>query len=167
MSVQNKVALITGAASGIGRECALTLARQGAAVVVADLNASASELVVTEIKQAGGRAVSVVMDVTDEQAVNAGVERAVKEFGSIDILVSNAGIQIIHPIEDFPYADWKKIMAIHVDGAFLTTKAAIKYMYDSGRGGSIIYMGSVHSHQASKLKSAYICLLYTSPSPRD
>ena len=156
MSVQNKVALITGAASGIGRECALTLARQGAAVVVADLNRAASELVVAEIIKVGGRAISVVMDVTDEDAVNAGVNRAVTEFGSIDILVSNAGIQIIHPIEDFPYADWKKIMAIHVDGAFLTTKAAIKHMYDSGRGGSIIYMGSVHSHQASKLKSAYI-----------
>jgi len=156
MSVQNKVALITGAASGIGRECALTLARQGAAVVLADLNPAASELVVAEIIKAGGRAISVVMDVTDEDTVNAGVNRAVTEFGSIDILVSNAGIQIIHPIEDFPYADWKKIMAIHVDGAFLTTKAAIKHMYDSGRGGSIIYMGSVHSHQASKLKSAYI-----------
>ena len=156
MSVQNKVALITGAASGIGRECALTLARQGAAVVVADLNPAASELVVAEIIKAGGRAISVVMDVTDEEAVNAGVNRAVTEFGSIDILVSNAGIQIIHPIEEFPYADWKKIMAIHVDGAFLTTKAALKHMYAAGRGGSIIYMGSVHSHEASRLKSAYV-----------
>ena len=95
MSVQNKVALITGAASGIGRECALTLARKGASVVVADLNSAASELVVAEIIKSGGRAISVVMDVTDEDAVNAGVNRTVKEFGSIDILVSNAGIQII------------------------------------------------------------------------
>lgn len=156
MSLKDKVALVTGAASGIGRECALTMARQGAALVIADLNQAAAEVVVKEITQAGGRAISVVMDVTNEAAVNAGVQAAVDKFGSIDVLVSNAGIQIVHPIEDFPYEDWKKIIAIHLDGSFLTTKAAIKHMYDSGRGGSIIYMGSVHSHEASKLKSAYV-----------
>lgn len=156
MSLKDKVALVTGAASGIGRECALTMARQGAALVIADLNQAAAEAVVKEITQAGGRAISVVMDVTNEAAVNAGVQAAVDKFGSIDVLVSNAGIQIVHPIEDFPYEDWKKIIAIHLDGSFLTTKAAIKHMYDSGRGGSIIYMGSVHSHEASKLKSAYV-----------
>lgn len=156
MSLKDKVALVTGAASGIGRECALTMARQGAALVIADLNQAAAEVVVKEITQAGGRAISVVMDVTNEAAVNAGVQAAIDKFGSIDVLVSNAGIQIVHPIEDFPYEDWKKIIAIHLDGSFLTTKAAIKHMYDSGRGGSIIYMGSVHSHEASKLKSAYV-----------
>lgn len=156
MSLKDKVALVTGAASGIGRECALTMARQGAALVIADLNQAAAEAVVKEITQAGGHAISVVMDVTNEAAVNAGVQAAVDKFGSIDVLVSNAGIQIVHPIEDFPYEDWKKIIAIHLDGSFLTTKAAIKHMYDSGRGGSIIYMGSVHSHEASKLKSAYV-----------
>jgi 3-hydroxybutyrate dehydrogenase len=156
MSLKDKVALVTGAASGIGRECALTMALQGAALVIADLNQAAAQVVVKEITQAGGRAISVVMDVTNEAAVNAGVQAAVDKFGSIDVLVSNAGIQIVHPIEDFPYEDWKKIIAIHLDGSFLTTKAAIKHMYDSGRGGSIIYMGSVHSHEASKLKSAYV-----------
>lgn len=156
MSLKDKVALVTGAASGIGRECALTMARQGAALVIADLNQTAAETVVKEITQAGGRAISVVMDVTSEAAVTAGVQAAVDKFGSIDVLVSNAGIQIVHPIEDFPYEDWKKIIAIHLDGSFLTTKAAIKHMYDSGRGGSIIYMGSVHSHEASKLKAAYV-----------
>lgn len=156
MSLKDKVALVTGAASGIGRECAITMARQGAALVIADLNKEAAEVVVKEIVQAGGRAISVVMDVTNEAAVTAGVQAAVDKFGSIDVLVSNAGIQIVHPIEDFPYEDWKKIIAIHLDGSFLTTKAAIKHMYDSGRGGAIIYMGSVHSHEASKLKSAYV-----------
>ncbi len=156
MSLKGKVALVTGAASGIGRECALTMARQGAALVIADLNPAASELVVKEIISAGGRAISVVMDVTNEAAVTAGVQAAVDQFGSIDVLVANAGIQIVHPIEDFPYEDWKKILAIHLDGSFLTTKAALKHMYASGRGGSIIYMGSVHSHEASKLKSAYV-----------
>ncbi len=156
MSLQNKVALITGAASGIGRECALKLASQGAAVVIADLNQAAADKVAEEIKQSGGKAMGVVMDVTDEAAVNAGTDLAAQTFGGIDILVANAGIQIVHPIEDFPFADWKKIIAIHLDGSFLTTKAAIKHMYAGGKGGSIIYMGSVHSHEASRLKAAYV-----------
>jgi 3-hydroxybutyrate dehydrogenase len=156
MSLQNKVALITGAASGIGRECALKLASKGATIVIADLNQAAADKVAEEIKQAGGKAMGVVMDVTDEAAVNAGTDLAAKTFGGIDILVANAGIQIVHPIEDFPFADWKKIIAIHLDGSFLTTKAAIKHMYAGGKGGSIIYMGSVHSHEASRLKAAYV-----------
>jgi len=109
MSLQNKVALITGAASGIGRECALKLASQGATVVIADLNQAAADKVAEEIKQSGGKAMGVVMDVTDEAAVNAGTDLAAQTFGGIDILVANAGIQIVHPIEDFPFADWKKL----------------------------------------------------------
>jgi 3-hydroxybutyrate dehydrogenase len=73
----------------------------------------------------------------------------------VDILVSNAGIQIVHPIEEFPFAQWKKLLAIHLDGAFLTTKACLKYMYPQN-SGALIYMGSVHSHEASPLKSAYV-----------
>jgi len=104
----------------------------------------------------GGKALAVAMDVTNEEAVNAGIEEVVKVFGGIDVLVSNAGIQIISPVDEFPFADWKKMLAIHLDGAFLTTKAALKHMYASGKGGSIVYMGSVHSHEASKLKAAYV-----------
>lgn len=77
-------------------------------------------------------------------------------FGGIDILVSNAGIQIVHPVEEFSFADWKKMLAIHLDGAFLTTKACLKHMYAQGRGGSVIYMGSVHSKEASMLKAPYV-----------
>ncbi|MHB9833711.1 3-hydroxybutyrate dehydrogenase [Paraburkholderia terrae] len=156
MSLQNKVALVTGAASGIGEQCARKLASLGAAVVIADLNLENAQKVASSIVEGGGKAIAVSMDVTNEEAVNAGIERAVKELGSIDVLVSNAGIQIVAPIEDYAFADWKKMLAIHLDGAFLTTKAAIKHMYDSKRGGSIVYMGSVHSHEASKLKSAYV-----------
>ena len=95
------------------------------------------------------------MDVTSEEEVNAGVARAVGHFGTIDVLVSNAGIQIVHPIEEFGLAEWRKMLAIHLDGAFLTTRACIPHMYAQG-SGSVIYMGSVHSHEASPLKSAYV-----------
>jgi 3-hydroxybutyrate dehydrogenase len=156
MSLQGKVALVTGAASGIGEACARKLALDGAAVVIADLNLASAQQVADSIVAAGGKALAVPMDVTSEEAVNAGIEEAVNKLGSIDVLVSNAGIQIVNPIEDYAYSDWKKMLAIHLDGAFLTTKAAIRHMYASGKGGSIIYMGSVHSHEASKLKSAYV-----------
>jgi len=156
MSLKNKVALITGSASGIGKECAIKLSAAGAAVVIADLNLPDAQKVADEINQGGGKAIAIAMDVTNEEMVNAGINETVDKLGSIDVLVSNAGIQIVHPIEDYPFAEWKKMMAIHLDGAFLTTKAAIKHMYDSGRGGSIVYMGSAHSHEASKLKSAYV-----------
>ncbi|BBU31984.1 3-hydroxybutyrate dehydrogenase (plasmid) [Burkholderia sp. THE68] len=156
MSLQDKVALVTGAASGIGEQCARKLASLGAAVVIADLNLANAQKVAASIVESGGKAIAVSMDVTSEEAVNAGIERTVKELGSIDVLVSNAGIQIVAPVEAYAFVDWKKMLAIHLDGAFLTTKAAIRHMYDSKRGGSIIYMGSVHSHEASKLKSAYV-----------
>jgi len=155
MSLKGKVALVTGAASGIGKDCAFKLAEGGAAVVIADLNLEKSQSVADEIIAKGGKAMAVAMDVTDEAAVFAGIDAAAAKMGSIDVLVSNAGIQIVAPIEDYKFSDWKKMLAIHLDGAFLTTQAAIRHMYKSGRGGSIIYMGSVHSHEASKLKSAY------------
>ena len=156
MSVKNKVALITGAASGIGKRIAEVLADHGAHIAIADIDRAAAQAAADEIKKRGVKATAVVMDVTDEAAVEAGVEKTVKEFGSVDILVSNAGIQIVNPIENFSYADWKKLMAIHVDGAFLTTRACLKRMYALGNGGSIIYMGSVHSKEASKLKAPYV-----------
>jgi len=154
--LDGKVAVVTGAASGIGKQIALTLAQAGAAVAIADLNQSGADAVAEEIKAAGGKAIGVAMDVTSEEAVNQGIDRVAAELGSVDILISNAGIQIVNPIENYAYADWKKMQAIHVDGAFLTTKAALKHMYKDDRGGVVIYMGSVHSHEASPLKSAYV-----------
>ena len=126
----------------------------GGRVAIADLN---EEGAVEAAKGLGGEkaAIGVGMDVSKEDQVNERVARAVKAFDRIDILVSNAGIQIVHPIEDFPFADWKKMLAIHLDGAFLTTKACVKYMYKQ-KAGTLIYMGSVHSHEASPLKSAYV-----------
>ncbi|MGN6669532.1 MAG: 3-hydroxybutyrate dehydrogenase [Trinickia sp.] len=155
-SLNGKAAVVTGAASGIGKEIARTLAAQGAAVAIADLNLAGAQAVAEEIRAAGGKAIGIAMDVTNEDAVNRGVDEVAAQFGSVDILVSNAGIQIVNPIEQYSFSDWKKMQAIHVDGAFLTTKAALKHMYKGDRGGVVIYMGSVHSHEASPLKSAYV-----------
>ena len=155
MKLNGKVAIVTGAASGIGRAIAERYAAEGARIAIADLNLDAANATAAEIKAAGGVAMGVAMDVTDESAVAAGVAAVVAAYGDVDILVSNAGIQIVHPLEEFSYAEWKKMMAIHVDGAFLTTRACLPHMYKAGRG-SIIYMGSVHSKEASVLKAPYV-----------
>jgi 3-hydroxybutyrate dehydrogenase len=156
MKLSGKSAIVTGAASGIGRAIAELYAKEGAAVAIADINANAAAEVARSISKSGGRALAVAMDVTDETAVDSGVDRIARELGGVDILVSNAGIQIVNPIERFAFTDWKKMLAIHVDGAFLTTRAALRHMYPGNRGGTVIYMGSVHSHEASPLKSAYV-----------
>jgi 3-hydroxybutyrate dehydrogenase len=154
--LQDKIAIVTGAASGIGRQIAATFAREGARVVIADLNRDAAEAAAAELKAQGGEAMAVAADVTDEAQVNAAVASVVSAWGGVDVLVSNAGIQIVHPVEEFSYAEWKKMIAIHLDGAFLTTRACLPHMYASGRGGSVIYMGSVHSKEASVLKAPYV-----------
>jgi 3-hydroxybutyrate dehydrogenase len=156
LRLKDKVCIVTGAASGIGKEIALTFAREGGKVAIADLNNNAAQSAAEEISRAGGAAMGVGMDVTDEAQVQSAVAEVVKRYGGVDVLVSNAGIQIVHPIESFPFADWKKMLAIHLDGAFLTTRACMPQMQISGRGGSIIYMGSVHSKEASPLKAAYV-----------
>jgi len=154
-SLSGKVAIITGAASGIGEEIAKRFATEGAQVVIADLQLAAAQAAAAEINRTGGNAMAVAMDVSDESAVEAGVAAAFERFGSVDILVSNAGIQIVKPIDEFPFSEWKKMLAIHLDGAFLTTKACLKHMYGAG-GGAIIYIGSVHSKEASLLKAPYV-----------
>ena len=154
--LEGKVAFITGAASGIGNEIARQFAREGAAIVIADLNQQASDAAAAEIRKSGGKAIGVAVDVTSEAQVDAGVKAAAQALGNIDILVSNAGIQIVHPIEEFSFDEWKKLLAIHLDGAFLTTRACFRQMIASKKGGSIIYMGSVHSKEASVLKAPYV-----------
>jgi 3-hydroxybutyrate dehydrogenase len=156
MKLREKSALITGAGSGIGKGIAETFAREGASVAIADLNFSAAQAVTKQINSAGGRAIPIQMDVANEDQVNAGMEQVVQNFGGVDVLVSNAGIQIINPIIDFSFSDWRKLVGIHLDGSFLTTRAAMRAMISNGRGGTILYMGSVHSHIASPNKSAYI-----------
>lgn len=156
MKLQGKSAIVTGAASGIGKAIAELLASEGAAVAVADLNEDAARKVADAIEASGGHAMAVAMDVTDEAAVERATQAVANRFGGVDILVSNAGIQIVNPVHEYSFADWKRMQAIHLDGAFLTTRAALKHMYRDKQGGTIIYMGSVHSHEASPLKCAYV-----------
>lgn len=150
-----RVAIVTGAASGIGKEIALRFAAEGAIPVIADLNLEAAEATASEIRAKGGEAMAVAMNVTDEAQVEKGVADVIAKYGKVDILVSNAGIQIVNPLESFAFADWKKMLAIHLDGAFLTTRACLKHMY-AANFGRVIYMGSVHSKEASKLKAPYV-----------
>ncbi|WP_293862904.1 3-hydroxybutyrate dehydrogenase [uncultured Alsobacter sp.] len=155
MDLAQRVGIITGAASGIGKEIAIKLAERGGIPVIADLNLEAAKATADAIKATGADAFAVAMDVTNEEAVEKGVAEVVAKYGRIDILISNAGIQIVKPLVDFPFADWKKLLSIHLDGAFLTTRACLKHMY-AANYGRVVYMGSVHSHEASKLKAPYV-----------
>ena len=156
LDLNNKVCVVTGAASGIGYAIARRFLDDGAKVAIADLNADGANAAAADLTKTGkGEAIGIAMDVTDEGQVNAGIQKVVDTWGRIDVLVSNAGIQIVHRIEDFPFDAWKKMLSIHLDGAFLTTKACLPHMYKAG-SGSIILMGSVHSKEASPLTSAYV-----------
>jgi 3-hydroxybutyrate dehydrogenase len=155
MRLNDKVAIVTGAASGIGKEIAIVFAREGAKVAIADLDGKAADAAAREIDSSGKRAVGIAMDVANEQQVEDGTAKVVKTFGTLDVLVSNAGIQIVAPLVDFEFAKWKRLLSIHLDGAFLTTRAALRQMYKQ-KSGSIIYMGSVHSKEASVLKAPYV-----------
>lgn len=156
LDLNNKVCIVTGAAQGIGKAIAKRYVEGGAKVAIADLNLEAATATAKELTEMGpGEAMGVAMNVTDEEAVNAGVAEVIAAWGSVDVLVANAGIQIVHELVDFPYDEWKKLLSIHLDGSFLTSKAVMKQMYKQN-SGAIIFMGSVHSKEASPLKSAYV-----------
>lgn len=155
MRLKGKTAIVTGAASGIGRDIATRFAHEGAHVVIADVNPDGTDVANT-IQQSGGKAIAVVMDVTDEASVEAGVVSTLDAYGGVDILVSNAGVQHIAAVHELEPEAWRQMLSVHLDGAFLTTRACLQRMYAAGRGGSIIYMGSVHSKDASVLKAPYV-----------
>jgi len=154
--MKNKIVFVTGAGSGIGKAIAERFAKAGALAVIADLDLHRAQLVAQEIVKKGGKAIPLAMDVTQEEQVVHGFEEIIKNHGPIDVLVSNAGIQHIESLDQLAFKDWKKMMAVHLDGAFLTTRSALRSMYAGGKGGSIIFLGSVHSKEASVLKGPYV-----------
>ncbi len=156
MLLKDKSCLVTGAGSGIGRELAQAFAREGAVVGVADLDADTAQDTASMIQDSGGQALALALDVTDETAVDAAVDQLVAHCGGIDVLVSNAGIQHIAALTELRYEDWQRVLRVHLDGSFLTSRACLRHMRLQGRGGSILLMGSVHSKLASPLKAPYV-----------
>lgn len=149
--LKGKVAIVTGAASGLGKAIAERFLQEGARVAIADVRGAEETA-----RALGANAMGVQMDVTDERHVDDGVAQVASRFSGVDVLVSNAGVQHISALVDLKLSDWRRMLAIHLDGAFLTTRACMRRMRDQGRGGAIIYMGSVHSKEASPLKAPYV-----------
>ena len=156
MRLSGRAVLVTGGGGGLGRAMAEGFAREGAAVAVTDVNLDGARAVAKGIEERGGRAVALRMDVTSEEQVESGLGEAVRALGRLDVAVSNAGVQHIAPITDFALADWRRVLGIHLDGGFLLTRAAMRHWQAAGKGGLLLYMGSVHSLEASPLKSAYV-----------
>lgn len=161
VNVKGKVVIITGAASGLGKGMADKLAKNGSFVVIADLDLKLAQATADEIKgKYNIDTFAVQMNVVDEDEVNKGVAATVAKFGKIDVLISNAGIQVISPIVDFDTSVWKKVVDIHLHGTFLTTKACMKQMIAQKTGGRILVTGSIHSIEASKNKAAYVAAMH-------
>jgi 3-oxoacyl-[acyl-carrier protein] reductase len=145
-ALDGKVAVVSGAGKNIGREIALTLARDGAAVVVNGRgDQGAIDSVAGEITALGGRAISHLADVSDEAAVAGLAARAVGEFGGIDILVSNAGLRRHTPFTEMGFAEWREILSVSLDGAFLLSRACAPSMIGRG-GGAIVGLSGVSTH---------------------
>jgi NAD(P)-dependent dehydrogenase (short-subunit alcohol dehydrogenase family) len=152
--VKDKVALVTGGASGIGRASALLLAKEGAAVVVTDIQDDAGRDVVAAIQKAGGDAIYLRHDVADEDAWIGVVAETKKRFGKLHILVNNAGIAIASSVLTMSLADWRRQQAINLDGVFLGVKHALPLLRESG-GGSIINISSLAGLKGSATLAGY------------
>ena len=153
MRLKNRCALVTGAASGIGAAIARAYAREGARVCIADIDGAGAARMAAEL---GTSAIGLRMDVASEAEVERGVEEAAQALGGIDILVSNAGVQHLDTIADLSFENWRRILATHLDGGFLTSRSCLRRMTAQGRGGAILLMGSVHSKEASVRKGPYV-----------
>lgn len=154
--VDRKVAIVTGAASGLGEAQAKTLAREGAGVVITDLNEKDGDRVVADIQDAGGKALFIFQDVTNPDGWTEVIKKTVAEFGSLHILVNNAGIAPIQDFETTTLEEWRKVTSVNLDGVFLGTQAAVNYMKDNG-GGSIVNMSSVMGLVGNAGSSAAYC----------
>ncbi len=154
MKLKDKVAIITGAAMGIGKGIAAVFGREGAKLVLADVNTSEGRKTCDELKKLGYEAIFVECDVSKEAPVKALVQAAVEQFGAVHILVNNAGIGFYKTVLETTSEEWDNCLGINLKGAFLCSKYAIPHMQAAG-GGAIVNMGSVHSYQNSSREAAY------------
>lgn len=152
MNLNGKACVVTGGASGIGFEIAKRFASGGGKVAIVDIDIDGARKAADAL---GKDHIAIEMDVTDPDAVTRGIAEVVETYGRVDVLVSNAGVQMIKRVEEFEYDEWRKVLAIHLDGAFLTSKAVLPHMYEQA-SGTILFMGSVHSLEASALKAPYV-----------
>ncbi|MCC6315329.1 MAG: L-iditol 2-dehydrogenase [Thermomicrobiales bacterium] len=155
MRLQDKVAIVTGAGSGMGRSIALRYAKEGAKLVVADLNLAAAQTVVDEIRDAGGEAIAIEVDVSDRVRAQSMVDAAAHAFGKLDVLVNSAGVGNIIPFLDTTEEDWDFVFDINCKGVLWCSQAAARRMIEQGRGGKIINLASQAGRRGEALVLAY------------
>jgi len=156
MRLQNKIAIVTGAATGIGKAIATAMAQEGASVVIDYVGAPApANAVVQSIQANGGKAAAVAADVSNPDQVNQLIQKAIDSFGRLDILVNNAGIEYKHPFTEFPFDLWQKVIAVDLTGPFLCAQAAAKAMIRQGGGGRIVNISSVHEDLPMQTNAPY------------
>jgi 3-hydroxybutyrate dehydrogenase len=155
MKLKGKVAIVTGAASGIGLAIAEGLAKEGVNITIADLDGEGGKKAVEKIQKLGGDGLFVKTDVTKREDCKNLIAETVKKFGRIDILVNNAGLQHVSPIIDFPEDKWDLLIGVMITGPFLCTKYALPHMIRQ-KWGRIINISSIHGIIAAKFKSAYV-----------
>ena len=154
--LENKVVIVTGGAAGLGRAIGLRCAKEGAKVVLADVNLGGAQSVTAEVAGMGGQALAVQVDVRDKSQVVNMVEQAIAAFGKTDVLVNNAGVFSHIPFLELPEAEWDRMMDIHVKGMFLCSQAVLSHMVQNGIQGSLIHLSSV-SAQIAFTASGHYC----------
>lgn len=155
MRLTGKCALITGAASGIGRATALLFAREGAHVLTTDLNEAGAQETAGQVEAEGGIALALALDVRVEPDWERAVAAVVGRWASLDVLVANAGVSFARPVTEMTLEEWRQVHAVNLDGVFLGTKHAVRAMRERGRGGSIVIVSSASGLKASPGASAY------------
>ena len=156
MKLENKVAVITGSATGIGQAIAMAMAAEGASVVVDYIGKpDAPQQTLKMIQDAGGKATAIDTDVSQPDQVNSLIQQTVQQFGRLDIFVNNAGIEFKHPFLEFPVDQFQKIVAVNLQGPFLCCQAAAKQMVAQGGGGRLINISSIHEDQPMPTNAPY------------